>query len=112
MRLPAQAATLLNSTARQNCLACAPTGAWREPVPALFAAPQDQGMRGSLYSRDDLMAKYGLPEGHDKDVDELPDRTEEFDGGSVGLAERLVVGGLAWMRRGRLPASRWTHAAS
>ncbi|KAL4859125.1 hypothetical protein ACK3TF_000897 [Chlorella vulgaris] len=26
---------------------------------------EDKGMKGSLYSRDDLLAKYGMPEGHD-----------------------------------------------
>ena len=37
---------------------------------------QDQGMRGSLYSRDELLEKYGMPEGHaddeggDDEVDE------------------------------------------
>lgn len=38
--------------------------------PRALLLPQDQGLRGSLYSRDELMAKYGLQEGDDNEEEE------------------------------------------
>jgi hypothetical protein len=59
-------------------------------------------MRGSLYSRDDLMAKYGLPEvhGEDEGEDGRPDRAEEFDGGVSASTCCVVVQRLAGGRVG------------
>ena len=34
---------------------------------------QDQGLRGNLWSREELMAKYGLQEGHQEEGEEDDD---------------------------------------
>ena len=61
-----------------SCQRSGPATMPRAGFPAACAV-QDKGLKGSLYSRDDLLAKYGMPEGHEDD-DEDADDPADFEG--------------------------------
>ncbi|PSC76262.1 DUF3456 domain [Micractinium conductrix] len=102
-----------------------PKGEGDADLDRVMGQMQDQGMKGSLWSREELMAKYGMPEGaegsdNDEEIDELDvpatpapvPPVQQVVEAAAGTAQRAVQAAAGAAQRAAAAARQGVRAAA